>query len=81
VPSIKEIADNYEREYGFMAVNATRQNAQMFHSVHADWLNDELKQVHDELLRRDLKVVESEEEYSSLVEQHGIPPAFRKTTQ
>jgi GMP synthase-like glutamine amidotransferase len=79
MPNIKKIADNYEREYGFMAVNATKHNAIMLFKIHADdgTLN-ELHQVHDELLRRGLKVIVTKEDYDAGVAQHGVPPAFVK---
>ena len=79
MPTIEEIADSYEKEYGFMAVNATKQNAAMFHrmGIFADEILQLLK-VRDELLRRGLKVIETKEEYEAGVKQHGIPPAFRE---
>jgi hypothetical protein len=54
MPTIEEIADSYEKEYGFMAVNATKQNAAIFHrmGIFADEVVQLIK-VHDELLRRD----------------------------
>lgn len=76
---VKETADRYQKEYGFMAVNATMRNAELFHQVHDCDSADELKPVHDELIRRGLKVVKTEAEYKALVAEHGLPPAFDKT--
>ena len=77
--NISAIADRYVRDYSFMAVNATMENARMMHRVHAEWMIAELKQVHDELIRRGMKVIATKEEYDAGVSQHGIPPAFAVT--
>ena len=75
--SVSEIADNYERDYGFMALNATMKHAQMSDKVHADFLIDELKGVYDELLRRGHKLITSKQEYEEAVAIHGTPKAFQ----
>ncbi len=74
-----EIADNYERKYGFMAVNATLHNAEPFGRIHDGRSADELKAVRDELLRRGRKPIRTQAEYRAAVSAHGLPPAFRGT--
>ena len=39
---------------------------------------EECRLVHDELVRRGLKAVATEEEYKAGVAEHGVPPAFAK---
>jgi hypothetical protein len=76
---ISEIADNYQLNYGFMALNATRRNAKMFAGVDFDDGISELKAVHDELIRRGVKAILTKEEYDAGVATYGVPPAFDKT--
>jgi len=76
--NISEIADNYERDFGFMAVNATKKAAQMFHSIHDDVSVTECRLVYEELLKRGVKVVATKAEYEALVAQHGVPPGIEK---
>lgn len=76
--NISEIADNYERDFGFMAVNATKRAAQMFHSIHDDVSVNECRRVHDELLRRGLKVVVTKGEYDASVKEYGVPLEIEK---
>jgi hypothetical protein len=78
MPNISEIADNYQKEFGFMAVNATKRAALMFHSIHDDVSVAECRLVHDELLRRGVKVVVTKAQYEALVAQHGVPPGIEK---
>lgn len=75
---VKETADRYQKEYGFMAVNTAIRNATMFYEIHDGVSAAELKAVHDELIRRGVKPVNSEAEYKALVAEHGLPPAFEE---
>lgn len=76
--NIKEIADNYQKEYGFMALNATKLNAIAAHKMHAHFICDELHLVHDELVTRGVKEIKSREEYETLVKENGLPAFFQK---
>jgi len=78
MPNISEIADNYQKEFGFMAVNATKRAAMMFHQVHDDVSVGECRMVYEELLKRGVKVVATKKEYEALVAQHGVPPGIEK---
>ncbi len=77
---ITDIADNYQREYGFMALNATYQNAKLFAKIHDEQTVEELGLVRDELIRRGVRLIASEEEYNTGIADHGLPPAFTKAS-
>jgi hypothetical protein len=63
-----------------MALNAIYKTAEMFKSVHAEFLYNELALVAEELLRRGIEPVRSDEEYDELVAKYGIPAAFQRKT-
>lgn len=73
---VEKIASLYETEYTFMALNATINNAMMFTKIHDDQSSKECMLVHDELLRRGYKLVNTKEEYETGVAKHGTPPAM-----
>jgi hypothetical protein len=68
---IRQIADNYERNYGFMCINAVRRNSTMDAA-------GELGSVRSELERRGHTLIESQSDYNAAVAKHGVPPAFEK---
>lgn len=76
---IDETADTYEKDYTFMAVNATIRHAEMFHRLHDEQSVAELKDVRDELIRRGRKLIQNEEEYNAGIANEGVPPAFSAT--
>lgn len=74
---ITEIADSYEARYGFMAVNAVHRDEAMFHSIHCDLLDGELREVEHELVKRGWSLIKSEDEYKAGIAKYGVPPEFQ----
>ena len=74
-------ADEYQNEYGFMALSAVLRHRAMFHLVHCFWLDDELQAIASELERRGVTVIKSEEEYKAGIARYGVPPAFQKKAE
>jgi hypothetical protein len=77
--SIKEIADNSQRDYGFMALNAVGRSAQMLLKIHDMQGVEELRLVYNELMSRGVKEIKNQQEYDAAVAKHGTPPLLRKS--
>jgi len=75
----KQIADSFEKEFGFMCINALIKGASlMFHLGEAQ-VADDLKDVYDVLVARGWKPIQSKEEYELNCQIYGKPEAFKNT--
>lgn len=77
----KAIADNYEKEYGFMCINALMRNAGLMVSIHATDMLPEMKAIYDVLVQRGWKVIMSQQEYDLGCQIYGIPEAFQEESR
>lgn len=74
----KQIADSFEKEFGFMCINALIRGSQLIFSLGHEQVAEDMKDVYAVLMARKWKLIQSREEYELNCQMYGIPPAFRK---
>lgn len=74
----KQLADTFEKEFGFMCQNALIRGAQLVFTLGQEEMAADLLPVSQVLAARGWKVIQSREEYELNCQIYGVPPAFQK---
>lgn len=75
--SPKEVADMYEKEFGFMCINALFKSAGIIVELGAENLIPEMRTIYYVLVARGWKPILNKEEYDVNCQIYGIPKSFQ----